>query len=88
MELREHHCLGDEIDLLPDFGPDGVADDPLNAWIPRDATFEERNVSVLCSLLNSPLSVKLFHSFSREATVLYAAERWGLTWKLLHFVFG
>lgn len=44
-ELREHHCLGDEIYLMSPIGPDQVSDDPLNAWIPRDATFQEQNVS-------------------------------------------
>lgn len=45
MELREHHCLGDEVYILAGEGPDGIADDPLNAWIPRGTTFEEHNVS-------------------------------------------
>jgi len=43
MELREHHSLGDEVDLMAGLGPDRVGDDPLNAWIPQGATFNEGN---------------------------------------------
>lgn len=45
MELREHHCLGDEIDLRAASGLDEFGDDPVAAWIPQGTTFEERNVS-------------------------------------------
>ncbi|KAF9648741.1 hypothetical protein BDM02DRAFT_3186850 [Thelephora ganbajun] len=43
MELREHHCLGDEIRLLPGLGPGGIGEDPLNAWFPQNTTFNEHN---------------------------------------------
>jgi hypothetical protein len=46
MELREHHSLGNEGILWPGEGPDEDNDNPLNAWIPSDVTFEERNVSL------------------------------------------
>jgi len=51
MELREHHCLGDQTALLAGTDEDGVGEDPLNAWFPRGSIFEESNVSLLCSLL-------------------------------------
>lgn len=74
MELREHHCLGEEEYLPPAEGPAEFIDNPLNAWIPRDVTFEERDVSVLCSLINSFLSTKHFPAFLREL-VIYGIER-------------
>lgn len=54
MVLREHHCLGKEAYIMPGSGPDGTGDDPLNAWFPQDATFEENGVSVIfiCELLH------------------------------------
>lgn len=67
MELREHHCLGDEIDLGPGSGEDEISDDPLNAWIPRGTTFHENNVSLLCSLNIS---------FCLQATTRLAREKW------------
>jgi len=50
MELREHHCWGDETGLTAGPGLDKISDDPLNAWIPQGTTFDEDNVSLLCSL--------------------------------------
>lgn len=47
MQLREHHCLGNKVELMPAPGPDEIADDPLNAWIPRGTIFVEENVSVV-----------------------------------------
>jgi hypothetical protein len=49
MELHEHHCLGDEIPIMPGQTSDGIGDNPVNAWIPLGTTFEERNVSVFVS---------------------------------------
>lgn len=60
VELREHHCLGDKPTLMAGLSEDRIGDDPVNAWIPRGSTFIEQNVSVLCSLLNSPASAKRF----------------------------
>ena len=53
MELREHHCLSAQGFLQPAQGPDEHSDNPLEAWIPRDATFEEQNVSIIHSLLKN-----------------------------------
>jgi len=66
MELHEHHCLGDEIPTLPSVTPDSIGDDPLNAWIPRGATLNQRNVSVLCSLLRISFCLQTASPLSRE----------------------
>ena len=50
MELHEHHCLGDQTHLVAGRSLDDVDDDPASAWIPRGTKFDERNVSLLCSL--------------------------------------
>ena len=65
MELREHHCLGDMVAPLGGEGVDVFSDDPLNAWVHRGTTFEERNVSVLCSLLRISFVYKPLPRFSR-----------------------
>lgn len=54
MELHEHHCLGEEMYIMPGLGPDRISDNPLNAWFPHNATFEENEVSVvsICELLH------------------------------------
>ena len=67
MELREHHCLGDEMDLMSGLGEDGVGDNPLNAWIPQGTTFNECNVSLLCSL-------NIY--FCLQTTTRLAREKW------------
>ena len=66
MELREHHCLGDDAPLMPGEGSDGVCDDPLRAWIPQGTTFDERNVSLLCSFLHIPFCLQTTSPLSRK----------------------
>ena len=60
MRLREHHCLGGDQHTIPAPGPDGIADDPLCAWIPQGATFKESNVSVLSNALDPIHSILVF----------------------------
>jgi hypothetical protein len=66
MELHEHHCLGDEIALMAGMGEDEIDDDPLNAWIPQGTTFDEDNVSLLCSLLNISFCLRTATRLARE----------------------
>ena len=68
MELHEHHCLGDEVYLMAGLGPDSIGDDPLHAWFPHGTEFDERNVSLLCSLLNI--------SFCLQPSSPLAREKW------------
>lgn len=66
MELREHHCLVDQLPLMSGPDPDQIGDDPLNAWIPRGTTHEERDVSLLCSLLHIPFCPHTISPLFRE----------------------
>lgn len=66
MELREHHCWGDETGLTAGPGLDKISDDPLNAWIPQGTTFEEDNVSLLFSLLNISFCLQTAARLVRE----------------------
>lgn len=68
MELREHHCLGNEEYLMSGMGSDEFSGDPVNAWIPRGTTFNENNVSLLCTLLNV--------CFCLQTTSRLAREKW------------
>ena len=90
MELREHHCLGEEIPLMVGLGPDGVGDDPLNAWIPRGTTFDERNVSLLCSLHHIYFCLQPLPCFFAGSGVVtrHGTERRTLTRGLPGFLHG
>jgi len=59
--------LGDEIGLTAGPGLDKISDDPLNAWIPHGTTFDEDNVSLLCSLNIS---------FCLQTTARLVREEW------------
>lgn len=66
LNLREHHCLGDETPLMAGSGGDQFGADPLNAWIPRGTEFNENNVSLLCSFLNIPFCLRSTSRLGRE----------------------
>ena len=62
LEVREHHCLGDEIPIMSGQTPNGIGDNPANAWIPQGTAFTERNVSVLYPDSRIMADLKFLHS--------------------------
>ena len=74
MELREHHCFGDEVHLTAGRRLGEVGDDPLSAWIPQGTRFEEHNVSLLCSLFHISFCLQTAVRLFREVALRRFAE--------------